>query len=409
MDVCLIDERVPPYGIEPPCVYKTDALPVSYGGVAAFGVDSAKVMLYNGIPISLFIVICFTTESNVQLLYAKLMSIIYAFVMLAVLVATSSQIVLESIVFFLMIPSTYVFLTLYSLINLNVINWGTREAVAKATGKKVDQENEKAKELLLKVAKDMDDAAGTSDIVEIRRPIVEATPLRTADKYMWMEGDYLKVCERGRLKGAEEEFWRQLIEAYLKPIESSPQQQSAIAEGLASLRNNIAFAIILLNALLALAIYLIQKHKNVLSIRWTPYRNFKWTKMNELTGQYEVTKDPLKIDPLGMTIIAFLLGILVVQTIGMLIHRLNTMIGAFQEVNQLHDLVPTWKSNKTDDERVLTAARQMTDTTSYAQSHAADGYTRHRELDTDNDTVLYKLQRARLAKRIQKAEAKNQV
>ncbi|KAK6029701.1 Chitin synthase [Ostertagia ostertagi] len=64
--------------------------------VAAFGVDSARVMLYNGIPISLFIVICFTTESNVQLLYAKLMSIIYAFVMLAVLVATSSQIVLES-------------------------------------------------------------------------------------------------------------------------------------------------------------------------------------------------------------------------------------------------------------------------------------------------------------------------
>ncbi|KAK6029699.1 hypothetical protein OSTOST_04183 [Ostertagia ostertagi] len=252
----------------------------------------------------------------------------------------------------------------------------------------------------------MDDAAGTNDIVEIRRPIVEAIPVRAVDKYMWMEGDYLKVCERGRLKGAEEEFWRQLIEAYLKPIESSPQQQSAIAEGLASLRNNIAFAIILLNALLALAIYLIQKHKNVLSIRWTPYRNFKWTKMNELTGQYEVTKDPLKIDPLGMTIIVFLLGILVVQTIGMLIHRLNTMIGAFQEVNQLHDLVPTWKSNKTDDERVLTAARQMTDTTSYAQSHAADGYTRHRELDTDNESVLYKLQRARLAKRMQKAEAK---
>ncbi|VDM84820.1 unnamed protein product, partial [Strongylus vulgaris] len=96
------------------------------------------------------------------------MSIIYAFVMLAVLIATASQIVLETVisptsmfivtmvivfftaaclhpkeftniiygvVFFLMIPSTYVFLTLYSLINLNVINWGTREAVAKATGK----------------------------------------------------------------------------------------------------------------------------------------------------------------------------------------------------------------------------------------------------------------------------------
>lgn len=99
--------------------------------------------------------------------------------MLAVLVATTSQIVLESkfmhqilpflavvsptsmfvvtmvaiflgaaflhpkefhnvifgAIFFLMIPATYIFLSLYALINLNVINWGTREAVAKATGK----------------------------------------------------------------------------------------------------------------------------------------------------------------------------------------------------------------------------------------------------------------------------------
>jgi hypothetical protein len=38
-------------------------------------------------------------------------------------------------VFFLMIPATYVFMSLYSLINLNVINWGTREAVAKAIGR----------------------------------------------------------------------------------------------------------------------------------------------------------------------------------------------------------------------------------------------------------------------------------
>ena len=38
-----------------------------------------------------------------------------------------------------MIPSTYVFLSMYSLINLNVINWGTREAVAKAIGKPVEK------------------------------------------------------------------------------------------------------------------------------------------------------------------------------------------------------------------------------------------------------------------------------
>ncbi|PAV76489.1 hypothetical protein WR25_11635 [Diploscapter pachys] len=138
-----------------------------FSQVAAFGVDSSRVVWWNGVPISLFIASCFLFESNFQLTFAKVMSLVYAFVMLAVLVATTSQIVLETVVsptsmfivtmvlifftaacmhpreftniiygcvFFLMIPSTYVFLSLYSLINLNVINWGTREAVAKATG-----------------------------------------------------------------------------------------------------------------------------------------------------------------------------------------------------------------------------------------------------------------------------------
>ncbi|KAE9421814.1 hypothetical protein Angca_003086, partial [Angiostrongylus cantonensis] len=447
-----------------------------FAQVSAFGVDSTKVMIYNGIPVSLFIVVCFTTESNVQLLHAKLMSVAYAFVMLAVLIATLSQIVLETVVspasmfivsmvliffvaaclhpkeftniiygtvFFLMIPSTYVFLTLYSLINLNVINWGTREAVAKATGKvetmstverwlrrigespwstlcptfrarpdeamqlierklicmersiselrKSGEDDQKAKDQLMKIAKEVDDAA------------VELVSNIATDNYTWMDTDYLQICERGRLKGAEEEFWSQLIHTYLKPIESTPQQQSAIADGLISLRNSVAFAIIFVNALLVLAIYLIQKHKNVLSIHWTPYHGFKWTKMNELTGQFEETKDPLRIDPLGMGIVVFLFGILIVQSAGMLIHRLNTMIGTFQEIDQLHDFVPVLKLKKTDDERILTAARQMIDTTSYAQSHAADGYTRHRELDVDSDVVLYKLQRARLTKCMQRA------
>lgn len=49
--------------------------------------------------------------------------------------------IIFGLIFFLMIPSTYVFLTLYSLINLNVINWGTREAVAQATGTTVHKEN----------------------------------------------------------------------------------------------------------------------------------------------------------------------------------------------------------------------------------------------------------------------------
>lgn len=77
--------------------------------------------------------------------------------------------------------------------------------------------------------------------------------------------------------------------------------------------------------------------------------------MNEEKGKYEETDDPLKIDPLGMLIILFLMGILVVQTIGMIIHRINTLIGAFQEVDQMHEILSSQTKKHADDERVLAA------------------------------------------------------
>ena len=130
--------------------------------------------------------------------------------------------------------------------------------------------------------------------------------------------------------------------------------------------------------------------------------------MNETTGQYELTDEPLKIDPLGMGIVVFLLVILFVQTLGMLLHRLNTMIGAFQEVKNLAEYGVTMETNTTaDDERIMTNARLMINSTVVVEGHAADGYTRHRADEADTGNVLYKLQKARLAKRMQRSALSN--
>ena len=40
---------------------------------------------------------------------------------------------------------------------------------------------------------------------------------------------------------------------------------------LQSLRNRVAFAVLVLNALLVLIIYLLQRHKDVLAISYMPY------------------------------------------------------------------------------------------------------------------------------------------
>lgn len=79
---------------------------------------------------------------------------------------------------------------------------------------------------------------------------------------------------------------------------------------------------------------------------------FKWTKLNETTGKFELTKDPLKVDPLGLFIIFFLMGILVVQTAGMIIHRLNTLVEALHEVAEMEE-IQLYSSNFKDYKAVL--------------------------------------------------------
>lgn len=166
-----------------------------------------------------------------------------------------------------------------------------------------------------------------------------------------------------------------------------------VAAGLASLRNHIAFSIIILNGLLVLAIFLLQRHKDVLSIHLTPYEGFVWTKMNETTGKFEKTDEALKVDPLGMGIIFFLMGILIVQTLGMVIHRLNTLVEALHETSEMEEIAFTStrvKSRKT----VLSEARQMLDIIDYEKAHGADGYVRSGKMETKAlNNVLYKLER----------------
>jgi hypothetical protein len=67
-----------------------------FAQVSAFGIDSSIMMQYNMYPVVAFTFLCFFASSRTQLIFAKLASVIYAFVMLAVLIATTIQIVLES-------------------------------------------------------------------------------------------------------------------------------------------------------------------------------------------------------------------------------------------------------------------------------------------------------------------------
>lgn len=145
--------------------------------VAAFRIDNWTSFYYNIWPILTFMFVCFTCKANIQLLLAQILSTMYALIMMAVIVGTALQLgedgigspsaiflismvgsffvaaclhpqefwcIAAGIIYLLSIPSMYLLLILYSIINLNVVSWGTREVVAKKTKKEIESEKKDA-------------------------------------------------------------------------------------------------------------------------------------------------------------------------------------------------------------------------------------------------------------------------
>ncbi|RVE50442.1 hypothetical protein evm_004867 [Chilo suppressalis] len=147
--------------------------------VAAFRIDNWTSFEYNLYPIMTFMFVCFTMKSEIQLLVAQILSTAYAMIMMAVIVGTALQLgedgigspsaiflialsssffiaaclhpqefwcIVPGIIYLLSIPSMYLLLILYSIINLNVVSWGTREVQVKKTKKEIEEEKKAAEE-----------------------------------------------------------------------------------------------------------------------------------------------------------------------------------------------------------------------------------------------------------------------
>ncbi|XP_049787548.1 chitin synthase chs-2-like [Schistocerca cancellata] len=129
--------------------------------VTAFRIDNWTSFLYNVTPILLFMLVCYTCKSDIQLTVAMIITVGYSLVMMAVLVGLILQIQEDGIlapsslflvlcaaefliaaifhpkemyclppivVYYITIPSMYLLLIIYSVFNLNNISWGTRES-----------------------------------------------------------------------------------------------------------------------------------------------------------------------------------------------------------------------------------------------------------------------------------------
>lgn len=155
--------------------------------VAAFKISNWLSFYYNLWPIVLYTLCCLTCKSNWQLLLSGILSTFYALIMMAVIVGTALQLgedgigspsaiflismvgsffiaavlhpqefwcVVPGLIYLLCIPSMYLLLIIYSITNLNVVSWGTREVAVKKTKKELEEERKQAQTIQKKAKKE---------------------------------------------------------------------------------------------------------------------------------------------------------------------------------------------------------------------------------------------------------------
>lgn len=418
--------------------------------VAAFRIDNWTSFYYNIIPILLFMFVCFTCKSNIQLLLAQILSTMYALIMMAVIVGTALQLgedgigspsaiflmsmvgsffiaaclhpqefwcIASGIIYLLSIPSMYLLLILYSIINLNVVSWGTREVVAKKSKKEMEADKKEA-ETAAKNAKQKsllgflqgnigssNDEEGSIDISvaglfrcllcthgktsdEKAQLIHIADSLDTLKKKLeslerhvdphahahhgrrrtastgskdhhlgsvaevaseddsdesesetstaprderdfltnpyWIEDPELKKGEVDFLSSAEVQFWKDLIDKYLFPIDQDKAEQARIATDLKDLRNSSVFGFFMINALFVLIVFLLQLNKDSLHVKWPISARINVT-YDEVTQEVHITKEYLQLEPIGLVFVFFFALILIIQFTAMLFHRFGTI------------------------------------------------------------------------------------
>ncbi|XP_030374775.1 chitin synthase chs-2 isoform X2 [Scaptodrosophila lebanonensis] len=419
--------------------------------VAAFRIDNWTSFHYNIVPILAFMFVCFTCKSNIQLFVAQVLSTAYALIMMAVIVGTALQLGEDGIgspsaiflismtgsffiaaclhpqefwcitcglIYLLSIPSMYLLLILYSIINLNVVSWGTREVVAKKTKKELEAEKKAAEEAkkhvkqksmlgflqgnigdnadeegsvefslaglfrcifcthgkttdekqqLNTIAESLDTIKQRIDSIEsavdphghhTRHGRRRTTSSGSKDHHLlssvaeksgdesdesdsdtsaepkqerdfltnpyWIEDPDVRKGEVDFLSSSEIQFWKDLIDKYLYPIDNDPVEQARIAADLIELRNKSVFAFFMANALFVLIVFLLQLNKDKLHIVWPLGVKTNITYIEE-TSEVHISKEYLQLEPIGLVFVFFFALILVIQFTAMLFHRFGTL------------------------------------------------------------------------------------
>uniref|UniRef100_UPI00398F8D4F chitin synthase chs-2-like n=1 Tax=Pristiophorus japonicus TaxID=55135 RepID=UPI00398F8D4F len=309
------------------------------------------------IPPAIYILICYKVKSDTQITIAAVMSIFYAFLMIATIMSIIGDMVRENtfitptglffismmilfsstamlhpqefhlviygLLYIICIPSGYLLLPIYAMVNMNNVSWGTRETITRKIPRRKPQQvkrfEKKCKclcwdiEFLVKEDKKelLQHADSAIDEEEEMEPRVEDNWISNLQEHSL----HIMLIEE-QLDEVENPFWNDLITLYLKPIEDNKEEQAAIEKKLKSFRNRATFLFFIINLLWIVSTFFLQAIGSDIHI-----------KIPKILPSGDFSKDEfLSIEPLGFMFLVSFTGLLAIQFIAMLYHRINTLI-----------------------------------------------------------------------------------
>ncbi|KAK7899320.1 hypothetical protein WMY93_020173 [Mugilogobius chulae] len=289
--------------------------------------------------------------------------LVFFYVITALLHPQEIGLVMYGLLYLLCIPSAYLLLSIYSMVNMDNVSWGTREtapapgtvqpAAAAAEQSPVEKAMNTLKQFFCRgiccrkcrrssadeLIKDINvPESSFENIEEPDNPglllqntrVADVGPIQTEPErdpepasfcpsQCWITqlqslSDDMHLQEDS-LDVEEEQFFQEMIVRYLEPLHLDQKKQDDMKNSLRDLRNKANFVYFMINAMWLVITFVLQLRSDIVGIR-----------IPKLDLSFQPTGDYMFIEPVGiMFIVAFALLVLI-QFIAMLWHRTYTLI-----------------------------------------------------------------------------------
>jgi len=153
----------------------------------------------------------------------------------------------------------------------------------------------------------------------------------------WIDDEGLKNGPVDYLSTSEINFWKDMIEKYLKPLEMTKKEKDSEAQSLKDYRDVMIFTFLMINALYIVSVLMLQVQAEI-RIPWTIFStldvngqdgtvfNMVYTKASEgLDATVRVTATYQELDMLGLFFLLAFSSVTLAQMVGMLFHRWQTL------------------------------------------------------------------------------------